>query len=41
MGSNNVYSVLKRYLDRLEQLKHRNKTFDAEWSKLTYERFDN
>ena len=41
--NNNVYSVLKRYLDRLEQLEHRNKTFDAEWSKmqLTYERFDN
>ena len=40
--SNNVYSVLKRYLDRLEQLEHRNKTFDAEWSKmqLTYERFE-
>ena len=28
--NNNVYSVLKRYLDRLEQLAHRNKTFDAE-----------
>ena len=38
---NNVYSVLKRYLDRLEQLEYRNKTFDAEWSKmqLTYKRF--
>ena len=37
----NVYSILERYLDRLEQLEHRNKTFDAEWSKmqLTYERF--
>ena len=36
--NNNVYSILKRYLDRLE---HRNKTFDAEWSKiqLIYERF--
>ena len=41
--NNNVYSVLKRYLDRLEQLEHRNKTFDAEWSKmqLTYIVFDN
>ena len=40
--SNNVYSVLKRYLDRLEKLEHRNKTFDAEWSKmqLTYIIFD-
>ena len=38
---NNVYSVLQRYLDRLERLEHRNKTFDAVWSKmqLTYERF--
>ena len=39
--NNNVYSVLKRYLDKLEQLEHRNKTFDAEWSKmqLTYKKF--
>ena len=36
--SNNVYSVLKRYLDRLEQLEHRNKAFDAStmYNKDTY-----
>jgi hypothetical protein len=32
--NNNVYSVLERYLYRLEKLEHRNKTFDAEWSKM-------
>ena len=31
---NNVYSVLKRYKERTEQLEYLNRKYETEWSKL-------
>ena len=31
---NNVYSVLKRYKERTEQLEYLNQKYETEWSKL-------
>ena len=37
---NNVYSVLKRYKERTEQLEYLNRKYETEWSKLklTYQK---
>ena len=39
-SGNNVYSVLKRYKERTEQLEYLNRKYETEWSKLklTYQK---
>ena len=41
-SGNNVYSVLKRYKERTEQLEYLNRKYETEWSKLklTYQKKD-
>ena len=39
-SDNNVYSALKRYKERTEQLEYLNRKYETEWSKLklTYQK---